>query len=114
MSECIFCLIASKKIAAKVVHEDDRILAFEDINPKAPVHILIIPKEHFPSLDDIPAEKSDILSHILLQARRIAAEKGLAASGYRLVLNTGRDSGQEVFHIHFHLLGGRKMSWPPG
>jgi histidine triad (HIT) family protein len=114
MSDCIFCLIATKKIPAKIAYEDDLILAFEDISPKAPTHILIIPKDHFPSLNDIPAEKAGLLSHIFLRARQLAAEKGLAATGFRLVLNTGRDAGQEVFHLHFHLLGGRKMTWPPG
>ena len=114
MGECIFCLIAAKTIPAKLAYEDDRLVAFEDISPKAPTHTLIIPKEHFASLDDIPAEKADLLGHLLLQARRIAAAKGLSATGYRLVLNTGRDAGQEVFHIHVHLLGGRKMTWPPG
>jgi histidine triad (HIT) family protein len=114
MSDCIFCLIAAKKIPAKIAYEDDRLVAFEDISPKAPTHTLIIPKEHFASLEDVPAEKMDLLSHIFLQARRIAAAKGLSATGYRLVLNTGRDSGQEVSHLHVHLLGGRKMTWPPG
>jgi histidine triad (HIT) family protein len=114
MGECIFCLIAAKKIPAKVAYEDDLIFAFEDINPKAPTHTLIIPKEHFPSLNDVPAERGDLLGHILNQARRIAADKGLASTGYRLVLNTGRDAGQEVFHLHVHLFGGRKLTWPPG
>jgi histidine triad (HIT) family protein len=96
------------------VYEDETILAFEDIHPKAPTHILIIPKDHFASLNDVPEDKADLLSHILIKARQIARDKGIAESGYRIVLNTARDSGQDVFHIHFHLLGGRKMFWPPG
>ncbi len=89
-------------------------VAFHDIRPKAPVHILLIPKEHFASLNEIPEEKKDILGHILLKACQIAREQGIAETGYRIVLNTARDSGQQVFHIHFHLLGGRQMHWPPG
>lgn len=114
MDDCLFCKIAAKKIPARVVYEDDRLLAFDDIHPQAPVHTLIIPKEHFDSLNDIPGDRSDLLAAVLIAARGIAADKGIAASGYRIVLNTARDSGQEVFHIHFHLLGGRRMTWPPG
>lgn len=114
MEDCLFCKIITKKIPAKVVFEDDRILAFDDIRPQAPEHTLIIPKEHFASLNDLTEDKADILSYILMKARRIAEDKGILKSGYRIVLNTAKDSGQEVFHIHFHLLGGRKMSWPPG
>jgi histidine triad (HIT) family protein len=114
MDNCLFCKIAKKGIPAKVVYEDETILAFEDIHPKAPTHVLIIPKDHYASLNDVPEDKGDLLSHILIKARQIARDKGIAESGYRIVLNTARDSGQEVFHIHFHLLGGRKMSWPPG
>lgn len=114
MENCIFCKIITGEIPASKVFEDEKIIAFEDIDPQAPIHILLIPKEHFASLKDIPEDKKNILSHILLKARQIAQEKGIAESGYRIVLNTERDSGQEVFHIHFHLLGGRKMQWPPG
>jgi len=114
MESCLFCKIVDKKIPAKVVMEDARILAFEDINPKAPIHILLIPKEHFASLNEVPAEKKGILAYILLKAREIAKAKGIDLRGYRIVLNTAPESGQEVFHIHFHLLGGRKMTWPPG
>jgi len=114
MDNCIFCKIAKKEIPAKVVYEDETILAFEDLHPKAPTHVLIIPKDHFASLNDVPEDRSDLLAHILIKARQIAQDKGIAESGYRVVLNTARDSGQEVFHIHFHLLGGRRMSWPPG
>ena len=114
MEDCLFCKIVAKKIPAKVVFEDDRILAFDDIRPQAPAHTLIIPKEHFASLNDLPEGKADILSYILMKARQIAQDKSIFRSGYRIVLNTARDSGQEVFHIHFHLLCGRKMTWPPG
>ncbi len=114
MEECIFCKIISKDITASIVYEDERMIAFSDINPQAPVHILLIPKEHFPSLNEIPEDKKDILSHLLLKAKEIAREKEIADRGYRIVLNTARESGQEVLHIHFHLLGGRQMNWPPG
>ena len=114
MAETIFSKIIRREIPADIVYEDELCLAFRDINPQAPVHILIIPKDHYASLNEIPEDKGDLLAHILMEARRIARDKGIAESGYRIVLNTARDSGQEVFHIHFHLLGGRKMSWPPG
>lgn len=114
MDECIFCKIVNKEIPSKIIYEDKDIFAFNDINPQAPIHILLIPKEHFASLNAIPEEKKEILSSLLLKARQIAEEKGIAQSGYRIVLNTERDSGQEVFHIHLHLLGGRRMHWPPG
>jgi histidine triad (HIT) family protein len=114
MEDCIFCKIINKKIPASIVFEDEKIIAFNDINPQAPIHILLIPREHFASLNDIPEEKKNILSHLLLKARQIAQEKEIAEKGYRIVLNTEKDSGQEVFHIHFHLLGGRRMHWPPG
>lgn len=114
MSDCLFCKIAAGQIPAKIVYQDERIVAFDDIRPQAPVHTLIIPREHFAALPDVPAAKADLLAHILAQAPRIAEAKGVAAKGYRLVLNTGRDSGQDVFHIHVHLLGGRRMTWPPG
>ena len=114
MDDCLFCKIIERKIPAKIVYEDDRVLAFDDIRPQAPIHTLVIPKVHFASLNEIPGDRAEILSDILLKARRIAEAKGIAESGYRIVLNTARDSGQEVFHIHFHLLGGRRMTWPPG
>lgn len=113
MEDCLFCKIVKKEIPSGIVFENDKLLAFEDINPQAPTHILIIPKEHFASLKEIPEEKRDILAELLLAARLIAEEKGLSR-GYRVVLNTGKESGQAVFHIHFHLLGGRQMTWPPG
>ncbi len=114
MEDCIFCKIINKEIPASIVFEDEKMIAFNDIYPQAPIHVLLIPREHFASLNDIPEEKKSILSHLLLKARQIAQEKGIAEKGYRIVLNTEKDSGQEVFHIHFHLLGGRRMHWPPG
>ena len=114
MNDCIFCKIIKGEIPTKKIFEDEHIYAFEDINPQAPVHILVIPKEHFSSLNAIPEEKKAVLSHILMKARDIAQERDIGESGYRIVLNTGRNAGQEVFHIHFHILGARQMTWPPG
>jgi histidine triad (HIT) family protein len=114
MNDCIFCRIAAKEIPAKVVYEDDRIVAFDDIRPQAPVHTLIIPREHIASLNAAGPGKADLLAHIFGKAPEIAEIKGIQSSGYRLVVNTGPDSGQDVFHVHVHLLGGRKMQWPPG
>ncbi|HEY2064594.1 MAG TPA: histidine triad nucleotide-binding protein [Gemmatimonadaceae bacterium] len=109
---CLFCRIVRKEIPAAVVWEDATALAFRDIDPKAPTHVLVIPKQHVASLN----ETSDqvMLGHLLLAAREIAAAEGIAGDGYRVVLNTGRDAGQTVFHAHVHLLGGRHMTWPPG
>ena len=114
MDDCLFCQIANKTISSSIVYEDEQIMAFNDINPQAPTHILLIPKDHFASLNEVPDEKKGLLGQLLMKARQIAEGQGLAQSGYRIVLNTQKDSGQEVFHIHFHLLGGRRMSWPPG
>jgi len=112
--DCLFCRIVRKEIPAKILFENERLLAFEDIRPKAPVHALVIPKDHFASLNDAPDGAGALLGEILLRAREIAREKGIGESGYRIVLNTARDSGQEVLHIHFHILGGRRLAWPPG
>jgi histidine triad (HIT) family protein len=113
MEDCLFCKIIKKEIPSEIVFENDNLIAFRDINPQAPTHILIIPKEHFASLKEIPEDKKGILAELLLAARQIAEEEELSR-GYRIVLNTGKESGQAVFHIHFHLLGGRQMAWPPG
>lgn len=114
MEDCIFCKIINKKIHASIIYEDEKIIAFDDIKPQAPVHVLLIPKEHYASLNDVPDGDESILAHLLLKARQIAYDKGIGEDGYRLVLNTGGNSGQEIFHIHLHLLGGRRMTWPPG
>lgn len=111
---CLFCRIVRRELAATVLFETDRVLAFEDIRPKAPVHVLVIPKLHFASLEDASEGSDALLGELLLAARRAAREKGVDHSGYRVVLNTGRDSGQEVPHIHFHVIGGRPLRWPPG
>ena len=111
---CLFCRIARRELPARILFETDRVLAFEDIRPKAPIHVLVIPKIHFASLNDVPDGSEDLLGEILAASRRAAREKGVAESGYRVVLNTGPDSGQEVPHIHFHVIGGRPLHWPPG
>jgi len=113
--DCIFCKIASGEIPADVVYEDDEILAFSDLAPQAPVHVLIIPKTHIASLDDVDesAGHKELLGHLIVKAHEIAAGLGLE-NGYRVVNNCGEDAMQTVKHVHFHLLGGRKMDWPPG
>jgi histidine triad (HIT) family protein len=112
--DCLFCRIVRRELPAKILFENERLLAFEDIRPKAPVHVLVIPKDHFASLNEAPDGAEALLGEILLRARELARQKGVGESGYRVVLNTARDSGQEVFHIHFHILGGRRLTWPPG
>jgi len=114
MADCLFCRIARKEIPAKVVYEDDRVMAFEDINPQAPAHTLVIPRQHFATLNDVGPGDEGLLGHMLIVARGIAKEKGLHEKGYRLVANTLESAGQSVFHIHVHLLGGRRFAWPPG
>src|SRR2546426_76598 len=114
MSDCIFCKIAEKKIPSKIAHEDDRAVAFEDINPQAPVHVLVVPKRHVQSVAELNAADAGFLGHLLLTGAAIAKQRGIADSGYRLVLNTGKHGGQTVFHLHVHVLGGRPMHWPPG
>ena len=113
MSDCIFCKIANKENPSNFVYEDDQIVCFHDLEPQAPVHVLIIPKKHIASLDDAAAEDAQLLGHILVKVKEIAEILGLE-NGYRLVNNCGEDGMQTVKHIHFHLLGKRKMTWPPG
>jgi histidine triad (HIT) family protein len=114
MADCIFCKIGAHEIQAMVVYEDSDILAFRDINPQAPVHILIIPKRHFTSLNDFSAVETELLGRLALAAKAIAKQEKLQDRGYRLVMNCGVDGGQSVAHVHMHLLGGRTMTWPPG
>lgn len=114
MSDCLFCRVVAKTIPAKVVHEDDHTLAFDDIHPQAPVHTLVIPKRHVASIQDLGEVDQALLAKLLLSCTKVANDKGLADSGFRLVANTGRQGGQTVFHLHFHVLGGRYMAWPPG
>jgi len=111
---CIFCQIAEKKRPAKIVYEDDRIIAFEDINPQAPVHILIIPKKHISTNLDLEDEDNTLIGHLFQIANKIAIDRGIAERGFRLVMNCNPESGQTVFHIHLHVIGGRFMHWPPG
>ena len=114
MLNCLFCKIVQKEVPAKVVFEDERTLVFEDINPKAPTHLLVIPKKHLESIETASTEDVLGLGHLFLVARNLARKRGHDQSGYRTVINTGPDAGQSVFHIHIHLLGGRVMAWPPG
>jgi histidine triad (HIT) family protein len=114
MSDCLFCRIIKKELPASIVFEDDTILAFNDINPQAPTHVLVLPKRHIATLNDLGAADDSLVGEIVRRAAAIAAERGLAAGGYRTVFNTNRDAGQTVFHIHLHLVGGRHMGWPPG
>jgi histidine triad (HIT) family protein len=114
MSDCLFCGIVERKIKANVVYQDEAAVAFKDIAPKAPVHILIIPRKHIVGVSDIAEQDRDLIGQIFQVAARLAREQGIANSGYRVVVNSGPDAGQSVFHLHFHLLGGRQMSWPPG
>jgi histidine triad (HIT) family protein len=111
---CLFCRIIAREIPSSVVYEDEHVLAFNDINPQAPTHILIIPKRHIASLSDLTPGDDQIVGELVRRAAAIAAERGIAAGGYRTVFNTGSQAGQTVFHIHLHLLGGRAMGWPPG
>jgi histidine triad (HIT) family protein len=111
---CIFCRIAAHEIPADVVRESDRVVAFRDLNPQAPTHILLIPKEHVESVAEIADHHGETLADIMQAATQLARAEGIAESGWRLVTNVGADAGQAVFHLHFHLLGGRVMQWPPG
>jgi histidine triad (HIT) family protein len=112
--DCLFCKIIAGEISSELVHEDETCVAFNDISPQAPTHILIIPREHIASLDEASAGQKETLGHLLLTAAEIAREKGFAGKGYRTVINTNEDGGQTVFHLHVHLLGGRQFIFPPG
>jgi histidine triad (HIT) family protein len=114
MSDCLFCKISEGKIPAKVVHQDSLCLAFEDLRPQAPTHVLFIPRKHIATVNDVAPEDRELVGHLYTAAAKLAAEKGHAENGYRLVMNCNRDAGQTVFHIHLHLLAGRALSWPPG
>lgn len=116
MSEtsCIFCRIAAREIPAEILRESDRVVAFRDLDPKAPTHVLLIPKEHVVSLADVGDDHGAMLADIVQAATHLARTEGIDESGWRLVSNVGPDAGQSVFHLHFHLLGGRPMQWPPG
>lgn len=114
MDDCIFCKIVNKELPSNTIYEDDKSIAFKDINPQAPVHILVIPKKHIRSLVESDESDKELLGHLTQVARDIANEHNLSSKGFRLVLNSGLESGQSVWHIHIHILGGRKMTWPPG
>ena len=114
MTDCLFCKIANKEIPSSAVYEDEKILAFKDINPEAPVHILIIPKVHMDSVQDINQSNSSIISHIFAIIPKLAKDLGVDEKGFRVVTNIGEHGDQTVKHLHFHMLGGRNLSWPPG
>ena len=114
MNECIFCRIVNKEVGSEIVEERALAIAFRDINPQAPVHILIVPKEHISSLKELDSGKCDVLSEIFSLINDIAVSEGIAQRGYRVVVNVGEEAGQAIDHLHFHLLGGRFMKWPPG
>jgi histidine triad (HIT) family protein len=114
MSECLFCRIAAGEIPAKIVFNDEKVVAFEDIKPQAPIHIIIIPRKHIPTILDLDEEDRELVGHMHLVANQIAAEKSLTQDGFRLVTNCKKSAGQEIFHLHIHMLGGRAFGWPPG
>ena len=112
--DCLFCGIVDKSIESKIVYEDEHVLAFHDISPKAPIHILIIPKKHISTINEVGIEDTALVGHMVHTAKEVAAQLEIGAVGYRLVFNVNSGGGQEVYHIHLHLLGGRQMTWPPG
>ena len=114
MGSCIFCKIAADEVSSSKVHEDDEIVAFRDLSPQAPLHVLVIPKRHLDSLDAAVPGDAALLGRLLLAAREVAHQAGVAEDGYRVVTNSGADGGQTVLHFHLHVLGGRPMAWPPG
>jgi Diadenosine tetraphosphate (Ap4A) hydrolase and other HIT family hydrolases len=114
MSNCLFCRIVAGEIPAKLAYEDEDVIAFYDINPQAPLHVLIIPRKHIAMINDIQPEDAALVGKLYLAAKKIAADAGYADEGYRVVMNCGADAGQSVFHIHLHLLAGRALHWPPG
>lgn len=113
-SNCLFCKIVDGQIPAKIAYQDDKCLAFHDINPQAPTHILVIPRQHIASLKEATSANNELLGHLLTSAAKIANDLGIAEEGFRTVINTGALAGQTVFHIHIHILGGRGLAWPPG
>ena len=114
MENCLFCKIAAGQIPSKIVYQDEDIVAFEDTHPQAPRHVLIIPRRHIASMTDLTLEDGPILARMFMTATKLARDMGIDESGYRIVANVGPDAGQSVFHLHFHLLGGRRLGWPPG
>jgi len=114
MTDCIFCKIAAGDILASIVYDDERVLAFRDINPQAPVHVIVIPKRHLGTLNDLGPEDAGLIGQLFLAAKQVARDLGVADSGYRTLINCNRDGGQDVLHVHMHLMAGRVMGWPPG
>ncbi len=113
-SDCLFCGIVNGNVDAQIIYEDEAVLAFRDINPQAPKHVLIVPRKHVASMNDLAADDAQTVGALFLAAKQIAADEGIADSGYRVTMNCGEGAGQSVFHIHLHLLGGRPFDWPPG
>lgn len=114
MNSCVFCGIIDGKVKGNIVYRDDSVVAFKDINPKAPVHILIVPRRHIESVLDLGKEDRELIGEVFIVASKLARDNGVAKDGFRVVVNSGPNAGQSVFHIHFHLLGGRRLGWPPG
>jgi len=114
MSSCLFCRIVAGEIPSKRVYEDDELVAFEDINPQAPMHVLVVPRTHLATLNDLSGDHDPLVGSMVRRAAAIAADRGYAAGGFRTVFNCNADAGQTVFHVHLHVLGGRRLSWPPG
>jgi histidine triad (HIT) family protein len=114
MSDCLFCKIIAGQIPGSIVYQDDRVVAFKDINPQAPTHVLVVPRRHIASLNDLAPEDDGLVGEIVRRGAALAKAAGHADRGYRTVFNTNADAGQTVFHIHLHVLGGRTMTWPPG
>jgi len=114
MTDCIFCKIAHHEVNSRIVFENERVVAFHDLFPAAPTHLLIIPKQHFTTLNDVPPSEAALLGELITTATALAKEHNLADDGYRVVMNCNQDGGQSVYHIHLHLLAGRRLSWPPG
>ena len=112
--DCIFCKVAQKEIESKLLYEDDKVVAFNDLHPKAPYHVLIVPHEHIPTLNDVDDEHADLITHMIKIAKQIAKDLGIADSGYRILMNCNSEGGQEIYHIHLHLLGGHQLKWQPG
>lgn len=112
--DCLFCKLVSGDIPAEILYQDEQVLAFRDISPQAPTHILVIPKRHITTINDLAEKDAALIGQMVLTAKKLAAQEGLAEDGYRLAMNCNENGGQSVYHIHLHLLGGRRMNWPPG
>lgn len=114
MSDCIFCKIIAGEMSAEFLHKDDNVVVFKDINPQGPVHVLVVPTRHIGSILELTTEDKDIICEMMLRSKDIAEKLGISENGFRLIINTGCDARQAIYHIHAHLIGGRKMTWPPG